>query len=192
VTEAASSDGAIGFVGEGEFPAEFDRPNYGGAIFLVIWAFLYRVRGWRALLVSLIVVPLLIENVVLLFISAQRPFEIVQQVLGPVTFVVYLLAQAVFGLRANRIIWGQQAALFEASGGDPQRPIPIWRFRKSIRFWTRLGFGLVVLGVAVDAVLLVLRHTSWMEALASLPLTIVPLAAIFLIDLWRRSRVAAS
>jgi hypothetical protein len=192
MSEAASSEGVTGFVGEGEFPAEFDRPNYGAALFLIIWAFLYRVRGWRALLVALFVVPLVIENLVLLFIGAQDPLQLSQRILDPVMLVGYLIAQAVFGLRANRIIWDQESARFEAAGGDPPHPIPLWRYRKSTRFWTMLGFALVAVDLVLEAVLLVVRHGSLMDVLTSLPFAVVPLFVIFLVDWWRRGRVAAS
>jgi hypothetical protein len=192
MTATASGEDGIDFLGQGEFPAELDRPNWGAAIFVVIWVFLYAVKRWRAWLVSLIVVPLLVENVVLLFIGADRPLTIARQVLDPLTLATFWVIQIAFGLNANRIIWRQQQARFDSAGSDPRRPIPMWRFRKSIRFWTRLGLALVVLGVTINVVLLAVHRESLAVAITSLPFSIVPLAVIASIDGVRRSRVPAS
>jgi hypothetical protein len=191
LTEPATSP-TWDFIGEGEFPAELDRPNWGAGLFALFWVWIYKVRGWRLALTALFIVPLVIENAVLLFIDPQTTFQTTVVVLGLVTDLAYLVARVYFGLNANRIIWELQRERREAAGGDPAKPIPAWRYAKSTRFWTRLGLAIVALSCVAEVALLVFRPESRSGALATWPIGAVVLIATFVIDRWRRRRKRAS
>jgi len=97
----------------------------------------------------------------------------------------------ILGLRANRLIWDREHRRFAAADGDPSRPIPMWRYRKSLRFWNRVSLGLLFIGWALGAVALVVPRFS-REAIPSL-LTLGVLVALFVYDQTRarRQRVAS-
>jgi hypothetical protein len=171
----------VDFVGQGELPAEFDRVNWDAALFSLIWVWIYGLKPWIIGLTALFLAPVLIENVVILFVSAQALPQ-AMAVLDPISMVVWSVVIVVFGLRANRVVWEHERRRFASALGEPARPIPLWRYRKSTRFWTRLALGLIVLGFIGDVVLLIVQPELRAHMLTSWPGSWIPLTVLFVLD----------
>lgn len=178
------------FIGEGDFPPEFDRVNWGAAIFFCVWVWIYGITPWIIGLTTLFLVPIPIEEAVVLFVSAPALSAAIA-ILNPIAMVAWWIVVVVFGLDANRIVWERRRREFSEAAGKPARPTPLWRYRKSAQFWTRLGLGLVALGVALDAVLIVLRPADALGALWAAPGIVVPLTILFVVDRIRLRRASA-
>jgi hypothetical protein len=181
VAEAPERPESTDFVGQGEFPAEFDRANWGAALFSYLWVWIYGLKPWIIGLTALILVPILTGEVALLLIDPELLPQ-TMAVLSPISTIAWWAVIVVFGLRANRIVWEHERRRFAAAAGDPPRPIPLWRYRKSIALWTRLGLGLIALGLVVYIALWVFRPESRPGGWTSWPVSWIPLAVLFLLD----------
>lgn len=185
-----SSQVDLSLVGEGDMPPEFDRVNWGAYIVPPFWAAFYGLRRVVLAYVVYIVGGFVVLGAVAAFASGST-FERVSTVSNDLGFPLLVLAAVVLGLKANRYVWRVQQSLFATPAG-PKSPIPVWRLRKSNRFWFRVATVFVVLDVIALGWSLVTDPAGLVEGWRS-SLGAIVLLSLYGYDLWlaRRSRSAS-
>lgn len=129
-------------LGEGEFPAELDRVNFGAFLLGVLWAPWHRLWGWFAVLVAMEILESVVGLTMLRFLGGM-----VAQIIGMVVFRIgYWTVMVVFGLRANRLVWNAEERRVARAGGSPsRRPALITKYVAAERVWAVVGLVLLAL-----------------------------------------------
>jgi len=176
-----------GFVGEGDFPPEFDRVNWGAYGCSPVWLLMYGPRAWLLAFLGAVGAQILIDNIALLFFDSATVYPAVHIVTSAANAVILPLLLVSYAITVNRLLWRREQARFAAAGDIPAHPIPLARYRKSTRFWTRFFMALFVVGYA-GSIGLYLTHRIELSALNPGVGTVV-LIAVFIYDrvLARRS-----
>ena len=174
---------ALAFVGEGELPPDFDRVNWAAFVFAPFWSLGYGPKPWGRIIWAFILAPLLVENVVLLFVSTVA-FEAIRSVVDPLYSVVFPLLWAYYGYNADRWLWRREQARIESYPDLPDKLIPLAKYRKSRRFWTRIWAVLLALGLLGNVALLATRHITWRDMAPSFGLLVI--VALVVLDIRRR------
>jgi hypothetical protein len=173
-------------LGEGEFPPELDRVNFGAFLLGVLWAPFHRLWGWFGVFVVLEV----IESA--MGLSALRFFGgVFEQPVAMVAFrIVYWTVTVVFALRANRLVWTEERKRAARTKGEsvPRRPSLVSRYTSNQRVWTIVG---LILLVAAPLSLLIGSVSSIPRAVVDVAVT-VGTQAILLVGLfvYDRMRIA--
>lgn len=146
-------------MGEGSFPAEFDRVNWGALVFGPVLALVYGMWEWVAAFATLLLGSMVVREVAARFDS--QILARAQGVTGALLWPCWLVASIAFGVLVNGQLWERERQEFEATGGDPVAPIPLWRFRASVRFWTRLSLAAFVLGLVWVLAVIAKGQLTW-------------------------------
>jgi len=168
------------FVGQGDLPPDLDKANWGAFAFAYIWVFLWGPRSWRNGLIGLFVILLVIDNIALLFFDSRTTFPAVARITMDFSLIAWPAAMVFYGARVNRLVWNREGAKHEAEPDGPARPIPLERYRKSTRFWTRLFVGLLILNLAFTAYALTIPPVAWRDFIP--PPVTVAVVALFTYD----------
>jgi hypothetical protein len=170
-------------LGEGEFPPELDRVNFGAFLLGVLWAPFHRLWGWFAVFVVLEA----LESAM----GLSSPRFLGGVFARPVTMVafriVYWTVTVAFALRANRLVWTEECKRGARTDGAPVRgrPFLVSRYVSNQRVWTLVG--LILLAVTPLS-LLVGPVNSIPGAVADVVVT-VGTQAILLAGLWLYDRM---
>ena len=183
VTVEAPRSDARAFVGEGERPPDFDRVNWAAFVFAPFWSIGYGPKLWGRIIWAVVLAPLVVENVVLLFVSIPA-FEAVRHVIDPLELIVWLPLWAYYGYNVDRWLWQRERGRIEEFPDLPAKVIPLAKYRKSRRLWTRAWVALLLLGMLGNVVLLATRQVTWRDLTPSLGLLVI--AALLMFDLRRR------
>ena len=170
----------LGFVGEGPFPPEFDRVNWGAYGCSPFWLLMYGPRAWLFAFLGAVGAEILIDNIALLFFDSATVFPAVQKLTSVANAVVLPLLVVGYAITVNRLVWQREHARFAAAGDIPAHPIPLVRYRKSTRFWTRLFIAFFVVGYA-GSIGLYFTHRIQLSALNPGVGTVV-LISVFIYD----------
>lgn len=173
-------------VGEGEFPVELDRVNFGAFLLAFLWAPAHRLWGWFAVFAALETLESAMGLSAPGFLGGV--FERPAVMIG--FRVVYWSATVVFALRANRLAWRAQQKLAARAtrGGTARRRALVSKYASNQRVWALVG---IVLLVGTPLSLLVSSVRSVPGAAQDVAVT-VGTQAVLLVGLWLydRSRVA--
>jgi hypothetical protein len=137
-----SAEPAGSRLGEGRFPPELDRVNFGAFLLAFLWAPFHRLWGWFGVFLVLEA----LESA----ISLSAPGSIGGVFEQPVVMVgfriVYWTVTIVFALRANRLVWTHERERAERTKGEsvPRRPSLVSRYGSNQRVWTLVGLILLV------------------------------------------------
>jgi hypothetical protein len=178
----------LGLVGEGEMPSEFERVNWGAYIVPPFWAAFFGLRRVVIAYAVYILGYIVVANVVLVF-APVATFERLDGLNNAVGLPLLALAAVVLGLKANRYLWRVQQ--LRHSGPAGSQSIPVWRLRKSNRFWFRFATVLFVVNVLGLLSSLVMEPTSLLSDWPSV-LSGLVLPAMYVYDLWLAHRVRAA
>jgi hypothetical protein len=184
-----SDDGVEGpaspdFVGEGEFPPELNRVNWGAYGCSPVWLLMYGPRAWLCAFLGVVGAKILVDNIALLFFDSVTVFPVVQKLTGTTLSVVIPLLLVRYAITVNRFLWRREQAKFAAAGDVPAHPIPLSRYRRSTRFWTRFFVVLLVIGYAGSIGMYLTHRIEWSALNPGL-------AAVVLIGLFIYDRVLA-
>ena len=140
-------------LGEGEFPPELDRVNFGAFLLAILWAPFHRLWGWFGVFAVLEV----LESVMGLSAPGFLGGLLEQPVVTVGFRIVYWGVTVVFALRANRFVWGTERKRAERAKADPTRKQPslVSRYVSNQRVWTIAGLVLLAampLGLLVPSV----------------------------------------
>jgi hypothetical protein len=129
-------------LGEGEFPPELDRANFGAFLLAVLWAPFHRLWGWFGVFVVLEA----LESA--MGLSAPGFFGgVFEQPVAIVGFrIVYWTVTVAFALRANRLVWTEERKRAARTKGEAalRRPSLVSRYASNQRVWTLVGLILLV------------------------------------------------
>jgi hypothetical protein len=129
-------------LGEGEFPQELDRVNFGAFLLAFLWAPFHRLWGWFGVFVVLEG----LESV--MGLSAPGSFGGVFE--RPVVMVgfriVYWAVTVAFALQANRLVWAEEHSRAARSKDESvaRRPSLVARYVSHERVWALVGLILLV------------------------------------------------
>lgn len=164
-------------LGEGEFPRQLNRVNFGAFLLAVLWAPFHRLWGWFAVFAVLEV----LESAIAL--SAPRSFGgVFEQPAAMVAFrIVYWTVTVAFALRANRLVWAKEHQRATRARGEaiPKRIPLASRYASNQRVWMIVG---LILLVATPLSLLVGSVNSRPGAVVDVAVT-VGIQAILLLGL---------
>jgi len=180
---APESD-ALKFVGEGDCPPDFDRVNWAAFIFAPFWSVGYGPKPWGRIIWAVLLAPIVVENAVLLFVSTSA-FEAVRQVLDPLEIIVWLPLWAYYGYNVDRWIWQRESARIEQHPDLPTKLIPLAKYRRSRRFWTRVWLVFLLLGMFGNIGLLATGRVTWRDLAPIVGYLVI--AALFVLDRRRTS-----
>jgi len=169
-------------------PAEFGRVNWGAYLVPPFWAWFYGLRGIVIAYVAVILGDIIVANAILFL--APDAFGGFTTVSNRLIFPLMALASVVLGLTANRLLWRTQQTAW-SGGPSPARPVPLWRLRKSNRFWFRIAtalFALSLVGI-VGSLVSASSARSVVDELLG-PSLVFPIVYIY--DLWLGRRARAS
>lgn len=161
-------------LGEGDFPPQLDRVNYGAFLLSFLWAPAHRLWGWFAVFVALEALESAIG------FNAPILGGVFEQPLALLAFrIVYWAITLWFALQANRLAWSVARKRAESS-----RPTPtLARYAAHQRAWTVAG---IVLLAAAPLSLLVESVRTMPGAVGDVVATVaaqaVLLAALFVYD----------
>jgi hypothetical protein len=145
MVRATGDEESIGLrLGEGEFPPEVDRVNFGAFLLAVLWAPFHRLWLWFGVFVALEVLEAVMG------LSTPRFFDgPLSQLVAMVVFrVVYWTVTVAFALRANRLVWTEEHDRAARAQGESvlKRPATVAKYVSNQRVWAAVG--LVALAVA--------------------------------------------
>ncbi|MDR3686583.1 MAG: hypothetical protein P4L93_06485 [Coriobacteriia bacterium] len=178
---------ALAFVGEGELRPDFNRVNWAATAFAPFWSLGYGPAPWGRIIWAVLLVPLVVENVVLLFIGVPQ-FDVVRHVVDAMYSVVIPVLAAYYGYNVDRWLWGREHQRIVEYPDLPAKLIPLNKYRRSRLFWTRIWLGLLALGLVADTALLVTRAATWRDLTPSLGFVV--LAILLALDVRRRRQPA--
>jgi hypothetical protein len=170
-------------LGEGEFPLELDRVNFGAFLLAFLWAPFHRLWGWFAVFVVLEV----LESAMGLS-TPQFPGGVFERPVVMVAFrIVYWTVTVAFALRANRLVWAVERKRAARATGESvlRRSSLVSRYASNQRVWTLVG---LVLLSATPLSLLIGSVNSIPGAVADVAVT-VGAQAILLVGLFVYDRV---
>lgn len=129
-------------LGEGEFPPELDRVNFGAFLLAFLWAPFHRLWGWFGVFVLLEA----LESA--MGLSAPGFFGgVLDQPVVMVGFrIVYWTVTVAFALRANRLVWTEERKRAARTKGESvlRRPSLVSRYASNQRVWALVGLILLV------------------------------------------------
>lgn len=130
-------------LGEGEFPPELDRVNFGAFLLAFIWAPFHHLWGWFG------VFALLEAAEAVMGLSAPHFLGGVLEL--PVTMVafrvVYWGVTVAFAVRANRLVWEverRRAARVVNGEWAPRPPAHVSSYASNLRVWAVVGLVLLI------------------------------------------------
>ena len=129
-------------LGEGEFPPELDRVNFGAFLLAFLWAPFHRLWGWF----SVFVVLEALESAMGLSAPGFLGGVFEQPVVVVGFRIVYWTVTVAFALQANRLVWTQQRKRAARTKGESvvrQRSL-VSRYVSHQRVWTLVGLILLV------------------------------------------------
>jgi hypothetical protein len=183
-TGAAETTGSR--LGEGEFPPELDRVNFGAFLLAFLWAPFHRLWGWFGVFVVLEALESAMG-----FSAPGSLGGLFEQPVVMVGFrIVYWTVTVAFALRANRLVWTEQSKRAARTKGQsvPRRPSLASTYASHQRVWTLVG---IVLLVGTPLTLLIGSVNSIPGAFVDVAVTVgtqaVLLAGLFAYD---RVRIA--
>jgi hypothetical protein len=135
-------------MGDGDFPVEFDRVNWGAFFFSGIWAFWYGFWWWIALLVPALMAG---TNAGEVLIGILGGSALVHFWVRVVSVCAVWGATLYLALNANRLVWESERDRLARTPVGVDEPILVGRFRKTQRMWAIAGLVLWA-GIAVAAV----------------------------------------
>jgi hypothetical protein len=144
---------SLAFVGEGEIPPDFDRVNWAAYGFGFFWALVYGPRRWAYAIVTAFLLPIVIDTIALVLFDSNTVYPVVQGVTASVSAVVLPLVAGAYALVVNRQLWNRERERFDA-GELPSGVIPLERYLKSTRRWSRVFVFLVALVLILSVYLL--------------------------------------
>lgn len=129
-------------LGEGEFPSELDRVNFGAFLLAFIWAPFHRLWGWFGAFVVLEA----FESAVGLNGSGFLGGAFERPVPMLVFRIVYWTVTIAFALQANRLVWADERRRAARAKGAPRprQPSLVSRYTSNQRVWTLVGLILLV------------------------------------------------
>ncbi len=173
-------------LGEGEFPPELDRVNFGAFLLAFLWAPFHRLWGWFGVFVILEALESAMG-----FSAPGSLGGLFEQPVVMVGFrIVYWTVTVAFALRANRLVWTEQSKRAARTKGEsvPRPPSLASRYASNQRVWTLVG---IVLLVGTPLTLLIGSVNSIPGAFVDVAVTVgtqaVLLAGLFAYD---RVRIA--
>lgn len=147
MSDAAGGLSELDHMGDGDFPAQLDRVNWGAFFFSGIWAFWYGFWWWIALLVAALV-------------AGTDTGEVLAEILGGSALVLLwvrvVCVCAVWGatlylaLNANRLVWESERDRLARTPAGLDGPITVGSYRKAQRTWAIAGL-LLWAAVAIAA-----------------------------------------
>ena len=170
-------------LGEGEFPPELDRVNFGAFLLAFIWAPFHRLWGWFGVFAVLEA----LESAMGLSSPGFLGGALEQPAVVVGFRVVYWSVTVAFALRANRLVWEEErkrAARTEDSAAA-RRPPLVSRYAANQRIWTLVG---LVLLVVTPLSLLIGSVRSVPGAVVDVAVTI-GVQATLLVGLWAYDRM---
>ena len=129
-------------LGEGEFPPELDRVNFGAFLLAILWAPVHRLWGWFGVFVVLEA----LESAMGLSAPGFLGGVLEQPVMLVGFRIVYWTVTVAFALRANRLVWTEQRkrAARTKDRSVPRQPSLVSRYASNQRVWTLVGLILLV------------------------------------------------
>jgi hypothetical protein len=172
-------------IGEGEFPPELDRVNYGAFLLAFLWAPVHRLWGWFGVFLVLEALESAMGLSAPGFLGGvfERPAVTVG------FRIVYWTVTVAFALRANRLVWTQERKRAARTKGEsaPRRPALVSRYASNQRVWALVG---LILLVGTPLSLLIGPVSSIPGAVVDVAVTVgaqaVLLAGLFVCDRVRR------
>jgi hypothetical protein len=186
VNEESAASAPADFIGQGEFPADLDSVNWPAYLFSYIWVWVYGVKPWVIGITALIVVPIVIENAVLLFVSSHL-WSPMNAIVTPILSTLLAVVSFYLGLNGNRILWEQERRKF-AQTGSPRDPIPATKYRKSKTRWSRVGFTLAGAALLFEVGAVVRRPASLASVLPAVAVTWLPVIVLLVVSRLRVNR----
>lgn len=191
--EPAESDQASAVLfGQGDFPEELNRLNWGAMFMGGIWALVHGVWRW---LIAFIVLRILAIFVFLPFSNGElansATWGLISSVLSE---IIYWVILGVFALNANRLAWQRTGRLMASGRHEPSALSPsIESFSKAQRTWFLVGLALTVFQYANGYRTMM---SQWpdrqVSALAGFACAGLVVGAFYLIDRRRANTLARS
>lgn len=135
-------------MGEGDFPPELDRVNWGALLFTWIWAWVYGFWWWIGVVAAISVARVVTVGLLGRFVGGAVTLRTWVQTLFD---CAGWLAVLYLALNANRLVWASERNRLARDSGGRDKPVPVWKYRKTQRGWTVVG---AILGVVIPLVLL--------------------------------------
>lgn len=128
-------------LGEGDFPPELDRVNFGAFLLAFLWAPFHRLWGWFAAFAALET----LESAIGLSTPTFLGGVLRQPVVMAGFRIVYWSVTVVFALRANRLVWAEERrrAARARGGSVPKPPSAVSRYASNERVWALVGVVLL-------------------------------------------------
>jgi hypothetical protein len=173
-------------LGEGEFPPELDRVNFGAFLLAFLWAPSHRLWGWFGVFVVLEAIESAMGLSAPGFVGGV--FEQPGVMVG--FRIVYWMVTVAFALRANRLVWTGERKRAARTNGEsvPRQASLVSRYASNQRVWTFVG---LILFVGTPLSLLIGPVNSVPGAVADVAVTVgtqaILLAGLFVYD---RVRIA--
>jgi hypothetical protein len=130
-------------IGEGDFPAELDRVNWGAVLWGPIWALSHRLWSW-VLILSLATLLTAVLLTAVLVLSGLHDVLPVRLAALSLSAALYWCVVAFFGLRANRLVWERESrvTLARADQPLPHSSASLTRYVEVQRGWLDSGLSL--------------------------------------------------
>ena len=171
-----TSASSCAFLGDGDFPDDMDRMNWGAALFDWLWALAHGAWGWVAVLT---VVGIASRVLFAYFYLAPIGRSVLAaSIAAAVSELVFWGLSGALGMRANRIAW--QHAQQRVAISDVGTRTSVESYQQSQRIWFLLGGALTALGYGA----------SWLRVATEFPDRLVPTivgtatAVVVLLTLW--------
>jgi hypothetical protein len=128
-------------LGDGEFPSELDRVNFGAFLLAFLWAPVHRLWAWFGVFVVLEA----LESVMALSAPGFLGGLLEQPVVTVGFRIAYWTVTVAFALQANRLVWAKErkrAAWTEDEPGQKARFL-VSKYVSNERVWTLVGLVLL-------------------------------------------------
>jgi hypothetical protein len=174
-------------LGEGGFPPELDRVNWGAVFLSFFWALSRGLGTWAAGLFGLGV-----AQVVLTSLAYQSDEPLAIYVVAVVNAITGIGLSVFVGVRANRIVWNREQSI--AAGRNvfrlpPRESVAAYVSRQ--RVWAFVGAAFLLLGFAVASTRYARGSLQYQRQLIGLIVEAIGFGSLFVLDrirLLRRGR----
>jgi hypothetical protein len=136
VSDAAGGLSELDHMGNGDFPAELDRVNWGAFFFSGIWALWYGFWWWIALLVAAVAAG---TNAGEVLIGLLGGSALVHFWVRVVCVCAVWGATVYLALNANRLVWESERDRLARTPTGLDEPILVGSYRKIQRRWVLAG-----------------------------------------------------
>jgi len=173
-------------LGEGEFPPDLDRVNFGALLLAFIWAPSHGLWGWFGVFAVLEALESVIGlNVRLLGGAFEQPVAMIA------FRIVYWTVTVAFALQANRLVWADERgrAAGAKNGTAPKPGFLVAKYVSNQRVWTWVGLVLLAgapLSLLIGSVNRIPGAAA--DVLATFATQAVLLAGLFVYDRMRIAR----